>query len=201
MQRRGQLLSLQRQRMLQAGVNGVTLTYIALACRFLIAFVFAVSAFTKLRSGRDFRAFASWLTDLHLPLAGRPAATVLAGTEAAVVLLVALPWSAVAGLSLAAATMAVFAAGTFVVVRRGSNVPCRCFGSATAPLSSRHVIRNLALCATAVIGAVGAGGTGARPPGIALSLAVALVAATFVVFLDDLTAVFSGPLPVSRWDR
>jgi hypothetical protein len=175
--------------------------YIAFACRFLIAFIFAVSAFTKLRSGQDFRVFASWLTDLRLPLAGRPAAFVMAGTEALIVPLVVLPWSAAAGMWLAAATTAALTAGTFIVARRGSSVPCRCFGPSAAALGGRHVARNLLLCVVAIVGAIGAGTAGARPPGIALSLVVGLVAATFVVFLDDLAAVLSGLGPATHQDR
>jgi hypothetical protein len=175
--------------------------YLALACRFLIAVIFAVSAFTKLRSGQDFRVFASWLTDLRLPLASRPAAILMAGTEALVVPLVALPWSAAAGMWLAAAAMAALTAGTLIVARRGSGVPCRCFGPSDAPLSGRHVIRNLLLCVAAVVGAIGADAAGARPPGIALSLIVALVAAMFVLFLDDIAAILSGPDLATSQDR
>ena len=56
----------------------------------------------------------------------------------------------------AVATLAVF---TVVIVRRlldGSRPPCACFGSRSKrPLGRRHVIRNLALLAVAVVAAVG----------------------------------------------
>jgi len=50
--------------------------YCALACRMLIGIVFAASAFSKLRSKTEYRAFARWLGQLPLPgpLRGAPAA-------------------------------------------------------------------------------------------------------------------------------
>jgi hypothetical protein len=155
--------------------------------------VFAASALSKLRSGPAYRAFASWLADLRLPVAGSAVAAAMAGTEVTVVALIALPWTAAAGLALAAAAAAVFAVGILVVVHRGTSVPCRCFGVSAAPLGRRHVARNAGLCLAAAAGAAGAGSAGARPPGIALSLGVAAVLAAFVLFADDLAELFTRP--------
>jgi hypothetical protein len=167
--------------------------YAALTCRCLVGIVFAVSALSKLRSGSAYRAFASWLTDLRLPLAGPAVAAAMAATEVTVVALIALPWTAAVGLALAAAAAAVFAIGTLLVVRRGTSVPCRCFGASAAPLRLRHVVRNAGLCLAAAAGAAGVGSAGARPPGIALSLGVAAVLAAFVLFADDLAELFTRP--------
>jgi hypothetical protein len=168
--------------------------YMALACRCLIGLVFAVSAFSKVRSAAAFRDFSSWLNGLPLPATrGRPAAAVLAGTEVAIVALLLLPfgWTARAGLTLAAVTLAVFAAGTLLAVRRGVRAPCQCFGASSRPLGMRHAARDVLMCAAAAAGAVGGGASGAPPAGVVLSLAAGAVAAMFVVFLDDITALFA----------
>jgi hypothetical protein len=178
------------------------MTYSALACRALIGLVFAVSAFTKLRSPGTFRDFASWLADLPgLPAVGRaPAGIVLAAAEAAAVVLVALPWTWEAGLVLAAAVLAVLAGGVAAVARTGVNTSCRCFGTSSVPLGRRHAARNAVLCAAAAVGAAGIGSRATRPAGVALSLGLAVVAAMFVVFFDDLAAVFAAgePMPGGR---
>lgn len=173
------------------------MAYLALACRCLTGLVFAVSAFSKLRSRPAFREFTAWLAGLPVPLArSRPAAVaaVMAAAEVAIVVLAALPWTARAGLVLAAMVLATFTAGTWLAVARGAGAPCQCFGTSATPLGPRHVIRNALLCGAAVAGAVAAGGGGTRPTGAAgvvLSLMAGLTIAMFVVFLDDLAALFS----------
>jgi hypothetical protein len=186
--------------------RAVLMTYSALACRGLIGLVFAVSAFTKLRGRQAFRDFASWLADLPgLPvvgLVGRTpvAAAALALAEAAVVLLVSLPWTWSAGLVFAAVLLAVLAAGVIAVSRAGASTSCRCFGASSMPLGRRHAVRDAALAAVAAIGATDIGPRAARPAQVALSLGLAVVAALFVVFLDDIAAIFAAgePLPGER---
>jgi Methylamine utilisation protein MauE len=171
------------------------MAYLALACRGVIGLVFAVSAVSKLRSGPAFREFTSWLAGLPLPgLRRRPGlvAAVLAAAETAIVALVALPWTARAGLVLAAAVLAAFTAGTWLAVARGAGRPCQCFGASATPMSRLHVARDLVLCLVAAGGAAAAGAGGTRPAGVALSLMAGLAVALFVVFLDDLAALFSG---------
>ena len=83
--------------------------------------MFAVSAFSKLRNGTAYHEFASWLASVPVPLArNRLLPPVLAGAEAAIVVLVAVPATAVAGLALAVLTLAALTAGTAVAVRRGA---------------------------------------------------------------------------------
>src|SRR5579863_4975642 len=129
----------------------LVMPYVVLACRCLIGMVFAVSAISKLRSGRAYRAFTSWLGTL--PRLGtadtRPLAAAFAATEVAVVAMLALPWTWRAGLLSAAAVLAVFAAGAVVIARSGVRAPCLCFGAAAAPVGRRHVLRNAALSAVA----------------------------------------------------
>ncbi len=167
------------------------MVYVALACRCLTGIVFAVSAFSKVRSAAAFRDFSAWLGGLPLPgVRGRGAAAVMAGTEVVIVVALLLPWTAQAGLALAAVTLAVFAAGTVAAVRRGVRTPCQCFGTSARPLGLRHAGRDLLLCAAAAAGAVSAGAP-AHPAAVVLSLAAGLIAAAFVLFLDDITALFA----------
>jgi hypothetical protein len=172
------------------------MAYLAFACRSTTGLVFVVSAFSKLRSRAAFREFTSWLAGLRVPvvrsLPSAVAATMVA-VEVAVVVLVGLPWTAWAGLLLAAAALAVFAAGTLLALRRGVHAPCQCFSASAAPLGLRHAARDVVLCVVAVVGAAGAAAGGARPPGAALALGAGAAAALFVVFLDDLAALISEP--------
>lgn len=167
------------------------MVYAALICRTLVGLVFAVSAFSKLRNGTAYREFASWLASVPVPLARKRAVPpVLAGAEAAIVVLVAVPATAVAGLVLAVLTLAALTAGTAVAVRRGARVTCQCFGPSRTELASHHVLRNgfllvLAVVGLAVVGAFSADAVAPRPAGIGLSLWAAVALATFVVFLDD----------------
>lgn len=172
------------------------MAYLALTCRCLIGLVFAVSAFSKLRSRSAFSEFASWLSGLPVPLIrghgnrGKAAHTI-AAAEVAIVALTALPWTARAGLALAAVVLASFTAGTWLAVARGGGAPCRCFGASVSPLGRRHVVRNALLGAAAVAGAIGAGASGGHPAGTVISIGTGLTIALFVVFLDDLAALFS----------
>jgi hypothetical protein len=163
--------------------------------RCLIGVVFAVAAFTKLRSGPAFRAFLAWVATLPLlPKGGRSAiAIMVAAAEAVTVPLVALPWTSVVGLTVAAAVLAAFTAGTLMVARsQAGAVPCQCFGPSSVPLGKPHVARNALLCAAAAAGATGVGPVAARLPSVALSLGIGVAAALPAIFLDDLIALFAG---------
>jgi hypothetical protein len=169
--------------------------YVFLAARCLLGVVFAVSAASKVRGRPAFRAFSAWITGLPVLTTGirRVLALLIPAVEVAIVVLLALPGTVVAGLWLAAATMAVFAAGTLVIVRRGVAEPCQCFGASTTPLQTRHTVRNAALCAVALTGVLASQALTAprQPVGVALSVGVAVVAALVVVFLDDLAVLFA----------
>jgi DoxX len=175
-------------------ILGINVVYLGLACRCAVGVVFLVSASGKLRSRPAFRAFASWLAVLPVPLVRsqpRAAAGVMAAAETLIVVLVALPWTVRPGLALAAAVLAVFTAGTWLAVARGADAPCQCFGVSASPLGWRHGVRDALLGAIAVVGAVAAGSGGARPAAAAVGLGAGLVAAGFVVFLDDLAVLFT----------
>lgn len=166
--------------------------------RCLLAMVFACSAGAKLRSGAAFRAFRDWLGDLPVPGAARQAgalAATMAAAETLIVVLVVLPWTGPAGFALAGATLAVFIAGTGLAISRGTNAACNCFGTRGARLSRRHVVRDAVLLAVAVVGAVGTHAHGARPAGVAVSVAAAAFLAVLIVFLDDVLSLFAVGAP------
>jgi hypothetical protein len=128
-----------------------------------------------------------------LPVGGRSAiAAVVAAAEAAIVPLVVLPWTSVAGLVVAAVVLAAFTVGTFMAARSQGAVPCQCFGPSSVPLGMPHAVRNALLCAAAAAGAAGVGPVAARLPGVALSLGIGAAAALPAIFLDDLTALLAG---------
>jgi cell division protein FtsW (lipid II flippase) len=169
--------------------------YVALACRCAVSVVFLASLSGKLRSGTAFRAFVSWLAALPVPLVRRQprvAAAVTTAAEALIVILAGLPWTVRVGLALAAVVLAVFTAGTWLAVARGTDAPCLCFGVSASPLGRRHVVRDALLGAVAVTGATAAGPGGASTAGGVMSLAAGLVVAMFVVFLDDLAVLFAS---------
>lgn len=167
--------------------------YFVLACRCLIGLVFAVSAFGKLRGRTNFREFAAWLATLPVaPSIGtRALAAAIAASEVGIVVLVALPWTATAGLLLAAGVLAVFTVGVFRTVRAGAEAPCHCFGPSATPLRMRHVARDtlLGLAALAAAAAGVLGPAGMDPAGAALSLGAAVVASLLVLTFDDLAAL------------
>jgi hypothetical protein len=171
------------------------MTYVAFMSRSLIGVVFAVAVFAKLRSGPAFRAFSAWLATLPMVPAGGPAVVAVAVTaaEALTVLLVALPWTSVAGLTVGAAVLAVFTAGPVMAARsQAGAVPCQCFGRSSVPLGMSHAARNALLCAVAAAGAAGAGPVAAHLPGVVLSLGIGAAAALPAIFLDDLIILFAA---------
>jgi hypothetical protein len=169
--------------------------YLVLACRGLAAIVFGVSAFSKLRNRPAFRAFRLWLAALPVPLARSrpgPVAAVMAAAESAIVVLVVLPWTARAGLALAAAVLAVFTAGTWLAVARGTEQSCQCFGASVSPLAWEHVAVDALLCAAMIAAASVAQAGLVRPVGIVAALAAGVAISLWVVFLPDLTALLRG---------
>jgi len=166
--------------------------------RCLLAMVFTCSAGAKLRSGGAFRAFRDWLGDLPIPGAPRQAgilAAALVGAEAAIVVLVVLPRTVLVGFALAATALAVFAAGTWLAIVRGTNATCNCFGTQGARLGRRHVVRDVGLLVVAMAGAVASNAHGARPAGVAVSAAAAAFFAVLIVFLDDVLSLFAVESP------
>ena len=172
---------------------------ISLACRVLIGAVFTVSVVTKVRGRSAWRSFSSWLTGLPLPaLQLRWAPAMLTAAEAAVVVLVAIPATATAGLVAAAVLSLGLTLGLAAAVNRGARQPCHCFGLSSEPLSGQHVIRNALLLTLAVTGSAAAiaVGPGAPSAGQAESWLTAiggLAAALLIIFSGDVTALLKPP--------
>jgi hypothetical protein len=167
--------------------------YVLFGSRCLIGAVFAVSAFSKLRVRAAFRDFREWLTALPvLPQRGRNAiAAAVVMAELLAVVLISLPWTVMAGLLLAAVLLMGFAAVSHGIARSRTGVSCRCFGPSSEPIGLRHVLRDVLLAAVAAAGAVAAGPGQAKPEGIALAVGIAAVALIVVLFLDDLSSLFT----------
>lgn len=167
---------------------------IEIAARCLLAIVFAYSAVAKLRNGGAFREFRAWLADLPVPVTRRHAgvaAAAVSGAEVLIVVLTVLPWTVLAGFALAGATLGIFIAGTCLAIARGTAAACQCFGTRGAPLGWRHVVRDVVMLAVAATGAVASDAHGARPAGVAVSVATAAFLAILIVFLDDVLSLFT----------
>jgi hypothetical protein len=176
--------------------------YVALAGRVLIATVFLVSAFTKLRSAAAFGAFrrsTRRMAILPEPLV-QPVAVLVVAAEAAIVLLLTTPTrpTGLMGLALAATLLAGLAAAIGSTVRRGINTTCQCFGHSTAPLGIFHIVRNLALVVVAAVAAVTvAQGGGLELGGALLAGLVGVLLGALVTVLDDVRQVLR-PAPPTK---
>ncbi|GIJ70582.1 MauE/DoxX family redox-associated membrane protein [Virgisporangium ochraceum] len=165
--------------------------YVALCGKALLATVFLVSAWTKLRSPAAFGAFrrsTRRMAILPEPWV-RPVAVLVVAAEVAIVLLLAvpLPVTALLGLGLAAVLLTGLALAIASTVRRGVRTTCQCFGHSDTPLGAVHIVRNLTLVAVAVAAAV----TGARGGAVEfgaglLAVLAGVLAGAVVTVLDDL---------------
>ncbi|MDG6107217.1 hypothetical protein Daura_31380 [Dactylosporangium aurantiacum] len=156
--------------------------------------VLLASSASKLRSGQALRAFAATLAAMRLVpgAAARPVASGVAAAEAVTAVALVAPPSRSAGFALAAVLLAVLTAGVAVVLARGTAVPCRCFGASTAPLSRRHLVRNVVLVAAALAGLLLPAG-GLPLAGSVVALLAGAVAGLLVTELDQITALFAPP--------
>jgi hypothetical protein len=169
------------------------MSYVVLSARCLLGTVFLVSAFTKLRSGSAFDEFTRTVRQLGKVPVGlvKPVARGVTLAEASIPFLLAVPAGLMTGVGfgLAILLLGTFAVAIVATLRRGTSVPCRCFGATTTPLGPRHVLRNAMLGAAAAAGLVGLfdGAPHAVTTGGAFVTAVAgVLAAVAVVMLDDL---------------
>ncbi|MBW8805290.1 MAG: hypothetical protein JF587_15795 [Catenulisporales bacterium] len=164
----------------------------ALGLRAAFFVLFLVAAGSKMRSSAARQGFVRWVGDLAVvpqSAAGTVAQLTIA-LETVIAVLLLTPWAPVA-FALAALVLAGFAVATAVVVRRGTQARCLCFGASPAVLGRRHVVRDGALAAVAAAG-IGLGGA-ALPPaaGIAVAGAAGCSLALAVVLLDEFLELFS----------
>jgi hypothetical protein len=158
--------------------------------------VFVVSVVSKVRNRKAYAEFVASTRRLAPPLvsAARPLAAVVVGMELAAVLLVALPPTVLAGFGVAAALLVAFSGAILLALRRGERAPCRCFGTSEQPLGYTQVVRNVALIAVTVLGALGGLATTAAPalPGVVIAVATGGILALLAIMADDIAALFRG---------
>jgi len=164
-----------------------------LACRVLIAATFLAAAAAKLRNRS---AFITDLSTMAVVPARylRPVAAATVIAEAATGPVILAPPTARVGAALAMLLLATFIVVISSVLRRGTPVSCPCFGSSPTPLGVRHLVRNMILLVAAGVSLAGPAPT-APSVGAAIAAATGLVAASVIVRLDDLVALFSDPRP------
>jgi Methylamine utilisation protein MauE len=173
--------------------------YVLVGCRCLIGLVFAVAAASKLSGRTAFGEFAGSVRAMRL-LQRRfvvPVAGAIAAGEGVVALAMAL--APAAGFALAAALLLLVTGATFVTIRRGARVRCRCFGASASPLSYRHMVRNSLLLAIAAAGLAGAaGGAGpAHPAGALVAAGAGLVGGAILVRFDDIIDLYRASPPAT----
>lgn len=161
---------------------------VVVACQVLLAAVFAVSAFTKLRSGAALRAFSSSL--VMLPVRVRwSAAVVVAAVEAVVPVAMLFP---AVGLSMSGALLVCFSAGIALSIRRGMRASCRCFGASEVPLGPSHLVRNGLLLAVVVLGGANLAAPGdLTAAGLTIAAVAGLVGAILLIVFDDIADLFT----------
>jgi hypothetical protein len=171
------------------------MTYTSLACRLVCCLVFAASSYGKLNSKSAFRDFVTWIGALSASFARvrTPLAIAIAASEVLIVLLIAIPRSYAAGLALAACLFAIFGIGMLVIIRSRRTIGCNCFGSSSAPVGIRHLVRNVLLYSIAVAGIAPIGPRATDPAGIALAIGAALAIAALLVSVDELEILFANP--------
>jgi hypothetical protein len=162
--------------------------------RWLVAVVFAISAVGKLRTAAVRAAFRRSLADMAvLPArAVGPVSAAVPIAEAAAVVLLVLPATAVFGSVLALGLLAAFTTGIAVVLKRGTRAGCLCFGTTERPYGRRHLIRNGLLAAAALAGAV-ASGPSTDLPAALIAIAAGAIAAFVLVTFDELLDLFGTP--------
>jgi hypothetical protein len=179
----------------------------------LAGWVFAASGPAKLRSRPGYHAFRRELGNTKLipmrllptaaaSLVGAEAVTAAGLLAAAGLIAAAAPGAirlAESALAAAAVLTAALATGVAMVICRGTQARCACFGAhSTRPLGWVHLARNMCLLAMIGAGLAAVPLAHGRPPlaGTVLSALAGAVAALLFIRWDDLAELF-GPIPSS----
>jgi uncharacterized membrane protein YphA (DoxX/SURF4 family) len=172
----------------------VAVEVLSLACRCLLVLVFLASSTGKLRR-TAFTGFAAGVREAQLlpPRLVSPVLVAVVAAEAAVVVLLVLPWTARLGAALAAALLAAFIGVIALAVHRRSGLTCRCFGGSGAQLGPRHVTRNAALLLACLAVAIVPASLPERPEPAALAVVGAACLATLAIRLDDILDLVRPP--------
>ncbi|GAA1888008.1 MauE/DoxX family redox-associated membrane protein [Actinomadura bangladeshensis] len=169
--------------------------YVALTARCALGLIFLVAVAGKLRSRDAFREFRLSVPGLAPGLPPMATSVAVVAAESAAVVLLALPWTAPAGLALAGAVLLAFAAGVHRALRDGRRATCRCFGTRPSPIGRAHVVRNLVLTAVAWGGLAAqlASPGPVHPAGAVIAVAGAAVLTLVSVFFDELADLLIAP--------
>lgn len=169
--------------------------------------VFAVAASSKVASAAARRRFSASLRAAGLVaarLAG-PVAIAIGVAEAGITLglgwavvttVVPLPGGSAIGLAtlaVAASVLAVLSLGVALVLRRGTNAHCACFGAAERPLRALHLVRNGVLllgAASALVLRVLTRGNEVAAIGAVLGMTSGAIAGAVLIRLDDVVDLF-----------
>ncbi|WP_250903613.1 MauE/DoxX family redox-associated membrane protein [Actinomadura sp. NEAU-AAG7] len=153
----------------------------SLAAQSLMAGVFALAAFSKLRGREEFGRFATTVRKLTMRSGPETAAVAgaFAAVEALTAVLIAVPATAPAGLWTAAALLTLFIGVVFRAVRGRVFAECGCFGGSAA-MSYPLLGRNALLLTLALAGLAASGDRAAweGPALRGLALAIGLAAAS-----------------------
>lgn len=157
--------------------------YVAELARWALALVFAAAVVGKLVWPGGLTGLGATLrVGLHVPARlARPAAVALVAAEGVVAVLIAVPTTTTAGLLAGGLLSAGLTAGTVVLARRTEALPCRCFGSGSAPVTWSTVLRNAGLTALAAAALALAGLRDGEIPGTTVSLAALTTAAAVLL--------------------
>ncbi|MFI6496619.1 MauE/DoxX family redox-associated membrane protein [Nonomuraea typhae] len=185
---------------------------LAIGVRCLIGVVFLVSFASKLAGRAAFRDSVQSIRGAGvLPprLATSVLVVVIAGEMSiSALLMVPVQMANVVAYTIAIGLLSVFIAGIVTSMRRGSRVPCRCFGRSTAPLGMRHIVRNLGLLALCVVGVMapadlvqGSGQAVAAIAGLVLGALITQFDLIVDLFRPAGKSVHETPVPVASRRR
>jgi hypothetical protein len=167
------------------------MTYLAIGCRCVIGLVFLIAAVGKLRTRTAWASFRSSVSGMKIvPESVIPiVAVAVVGAELVVVATLTIPSTVVLGFAVASGVLVAFSAAIIAALRRKTGGTCRCFGISAAPFGIHHVVRNGALVAVAVTGALAtilAPDTEIAAGGVAVATVASIIGVFLIVILDDL---------------
>jgi hypothetical protein len=159
------------------------MTVASLICQIGLCVVFATAGIGKLR-----RPDAISELSTAFPFLSPAQWRAIAWVELLVAVALPLPWTGrIAGV-VAAGLLLAFCTGIALVLYRGDQVPCRCFGSTGTVLGRRHLVRNAVLLAAAVFAVAVPVVGGLEPAAIGFAMVAGGIGGTLVIASDTLVA-------------
>lgn len=162
--------------------------WLTLTLRALVAVVFGLAGFGKLRNMR--RAFAA-TTDLTgwSGATGQLATLIVVMSELSISLSLLIGVAIRFGFAGATALLGVFTIAQARSIRSGRDAQCACFGSRVEPVSGFTIARNLVLIVTSTFGALLARESSVELVETVGAVAAGLVAAMVVIRLKDIAFI------------